>query len=76
MNSDQFNTLLRSFRNRKPFQRFTVILVSGERIDVDQPEALAVNGGAGGFIRGSGEPVFFECEEVREITSTPQEALP
>jgi hypothetical protein len=40
MTRDKFQLVLRSFNKRRPFQPFTLELVSGGRIAVIHPEAL------------------------------------
>jgi hypothetical protein len=40
MTREQFQLTLRSFYKRRPFQPFTLELVSGGRVEVNHPEAL------------------------------------
>ena len=42
---ENFSNALRAFARRAPFKPFVVELVSGERIVVEHPEALAFRGG-------------------------------
>ena len=68
MTSDDFERTLRAFRQRTPFQPFTVELVYGERFLVDCPEALALRGGVAVFIDADGTPTLFDYENVSQIT--------
>jgi hypothetical protein len=42
MTREEFERQLRSLMRQRPFQPFTMVLGTGERIDVDVPEALAL----------------------------------
>lgn len=63
-----FESTLRKFNRRVPFSSFIVELVSGSRIKVEHPEALAFGGGAAVYINPSGEFTFFDHEGVSRIT--------
>jgi hypothetical protein len=67
MTRDEFDQRLRTLIRRRPFQPFAVILLTGERIEVDVPEAVALGGGAGGYLSPSGEAFLFDYRGVREI---------
>jgi hypothetical protein len=55
-----------AFRNWTPFRRFTVVTVSGNRYEVDYPDALAVREGLAIFVGPGRVPVFFDNEGVSE----------
>jgi hypothetical protein len=75
MTKEDFEQQLRTFLRRRPFQPFTVVLTTGERIEVDVPEAVAMGGGAAGYLDPAGEATLFDCEDVSEITAhTPETA--
>ena len=63
-----FERTLRKFNRRVPFTSFIVELVSGTRIKVDHPEALAFGGGEAVYINPSGDFTFFDHEGVSRIT--------
>jgi hypothetical protein len=67
MVAETFSQALRAFAGRKPFRPFLVELVSGERIVVEHPEALAFRGGAAVFISPRGEFALFDHEGVAEV---------
>ena len=73
MPAEQFQNRLRSFLQREPFQPFIVELEEGEAIVVDDPDALAMGGGAAGYI-GPKDVYFFNHEQVRSIHLAAQEA--
>ncbi len=58
---------MRAFRNRKPFQPFTVAMVNGDRLEIDHPEALAVRDGVALFASPGGAPVIFDHDGVSQI---------
>jgi hypothetical protein len=67
MTSEHFQTTIRAFQHRKPFQPYVVELVSGDRVVVDHPEALVVRGGVGVFVGADGAPAIFDHEGVSQV---------
>lgn len=45
MEVDNFDRSLTAFKKRKPFRPFTVMMVDGDRFEVDHPDALVVRDG-------------------------------
>jgi hypothetical protein len=74
MTSDHFQPTIRAFQRRAPFGPYVVVLVSGDRIVVDHPEALVVRGGVGVFVSASGAPTIFDHEGVSQVVATPGES--
>ena len=67
MDRDSFTETIRAFKHRTPFRPFTVVTVSGNRHEVDHPDALAVNDGIGLFAGPGGVPVIFDHDGVSEV---------
>jgi hypothetical protein len=67
MTADHFDRSLRAFQRRSPFRAFTVELVSGDRFQVDHPEALIVRDGVAVFVARGGVPTLFDHESVSQI---------
>ena len=67
MDRETFTETIRAFRNRAPFKPFTVVTVSGNRYEVDFPDALAVREGLAIFVGPGRVPVFFDNEGVSEV---------
>ena len=67
MTLDNFDRALRAFQRRHPFRTFTVELVSGDRFQVDHPEALIVRAGVAVFVDRSGVPTIFDHEGVSQF---------
>lgn len=67
MTTEHFERTLRAFRRRSPFRAFTVELVSGDRFQVDHPEALVLRDGVAVFIGKGGYPVLFDHEGVSQV---------
>lgn len=67
MDRETFTETIRAFRNRTPFRPFTVVAVSGNRYEVDFPDALAVRDGLAIFVGPGRVPVFFDNEGVSEV---------
>jgi hypothetical protein len=67
MTVDHFQTTIRAFQRRTPFQSYVVELVSGDRIQVDHPEALVIRAGVGVFVNATGAPAIFDYEGVSQI---------
>ncbi|HEY8751359.1 MAG TPA: hypothetical protein VIM11_25485 [Tepidisphaeraceae bacterium] len=71
MTAEHFQTTIRAFQRRTPFQAYLVELVSGDRVRVDHPEALVVRGGVAVFVSADGAPVIFDHEGVSQVIATP-----
>ena len=67
MTLDSFQKALAALRERRPFQPFTVELVSGDRFEVDFPTALVVRDGTAVFVKPGGFPVLFDHESVSQL---------
>ena len=67
MDREIFTETIRAFKHGAPFKPFTVATVSGNRYEVDFPDALAVRDGVAIFVGPGHVPVFFDHEGVSEI---------
>ncbi len=67
MVADTFAQAMRAFARRRPFKPFYVEMVSGERIFIEHPEAVAYRGGAAVFISPRGEFALFDHESVSQV---------
>lgn len=67
MDRDTFDSTLRAFKCRKPFQPFRIALVDGDRLEVDHPDALAFRDGVALFAGPGGIPAVFDHEGVSQI---------
>jgi len=67
MQAENFDNGLKALRARKPFRPFTVELVSGDRFEVDFPDALVIRDGVAVFVRPGGVPVLFDHESVSQV---------
>ena len=68
MKDTPFQRSLRLFVKRQPFKPFVVELVSGDRIVIEHPEAVAMNGDAAFYLNPSGEYAFFDSSTVSQLT--------
>jgi hypothetical protein len=71
MTVENFDRTLRSFQHRTPFKAFTVELVSGQRFQVDHPEALVFREGIALFVAKGAVPVIFDHEGVSQVLGEP-----
>lgn len=71
MQAEHFERTLRAFQKRAPFKVFTVELVSGNRFQVDHPEALVLRDGVAVFVARGGIPVLFDHEGVSQVLGEP-----
>jgi len=62
-----FSETIRAFKHRTPFKPFTVATVSGNRYEVDYPDALAERDGLAIFVGPGRVPVFFDNDGVSEV---------
>jgi hypothetical protein len=67
MTAEHFQTTIRGFQRRTPFKPYVVELVSGDRVQVDHPEALVPRGGVGVFLSLSGAPTIFDHGGVSQV---------
>jgi len=72
MTADSFQRTLRAFQKRTPFRPYTVELVSGDRFQVDHPEALVTRAGVAVFIAADGTPTLFDHEGVSQFIGDEQ----
>jgi hypothetical protein len=68
MERANFEKSLNAFVQRRPFKPFRVELVSGTRLTVDHPEALAHRGAVAVFVDARGDYTLFESTGVAQIT--------
>src|SRR5437879_13743227 len=74
MSAGFFDETVNAFITRTPFQPFTVVLVNGNRFEVDHPRALAYRGGGRALYLAPGAiPVIFDNEGVSEIVGDVKE---
>ena len=67
MEAANFDQTLGAFRSRRPFQPFTVVLVNGDRFEVDHPDAFWMRDGLAVYIAPGGVPVIFDHEGVSQF---------
>ena len=67
MDRETFTETIRAFKHRTPFKPFTVAMVSGNRYEVDFPDALVEREGLAIYIGPGRVPVFFDHEGVSEV---------
>lgn len=67
MQADHSNQALTAFRQRVPLRPFTVVLVNGDRFEVDHPGALVVRDGVAVFLGPGGVPVLFDHEGANQF---------
>ncbi len=67
MDRATFASTFRAFKLRTPFRPFTVVTMSGQRHEVDHPEALAIRGGVALFVAPGVIPVIFDHESIDEV---------
>lgn len=67
MEADNFDQTLQAFKRRSPYRPFTVVLVNGDRFEVDFADALVVRDGVAIFIASGGVPIIFDHEGVSQF---------
>lgn len=67
MEAANFDNTLNAFKSRVPFRPFTVVLVTGDRFEVDFPGALVVRDGVAIFVAAGGMPVIFDYQGVGQF---------
>jgi len=67
MTAENFDTVLETLRDLRPFRVFTVELTGGTRFEVDHAGALVVRDGVAVFLAPGGKPVWFDHDSVSHI---------
>jgi hypothetical protein len=67
MAPEHFQRAFNALRQRQPFRPFTVERVSGDRFEVDFPDAVIFRGGIAVFVSPGGVPVLFDHESVSQL---------
>ena len=67
MKSTHFDNALIALRAQQPFRPFTVVLVNGDRYEIDHHDALVVRDGLAVYIAPGGVPVIFDHEGVSQL---------
>jgi len=67
MQADNFESLMQTFKRRRPFRSFTVAFVDGDRLEVDHPEALMIRDAVAIYFAPGGIPALFDHEGVSQV---------
>ena len=67
MEVENFDRTLNAFRLRVPFKPFIVVMVNGDRFEVDHWGAYSNRDGMSVFIAPGGYPVIFDHEGVSQF---------
>ena len=67
MEAESFDHALRTFCRHVPFQIFTVELLSGTRLRIEPPEALAFNSGTAIYVSPDGTPSIFDHLSISQL---------
>jgi hypothetical protein len=76
MTVEHFDEAFSALLSRQPFKPFTIELNTGQRYEIDDPNATAFKDGAGVFLAPGGIPVFFDHESVNQIINSPAHLAP
>lgn len=67
MTDANFKKSLLAFVRRRPFKPFKVELISGDRLTVEHPEALAQGGAVAVYINPDGDIKLFDSTSVTQL---------
>lgn len=76
MTAENFDIVLNTLLNRRPFQVFTVELHGGKRFEIDHPQATVYRDGLAVFIAPGPVPVWFDHDSVSQFIEAPASAAP
>jgi hypothetical protein len=71
MTSENFDNVLSGLLQVRPFRFFTVELKSGDRFEVDGPNAMVFRDGVAVFLAPGGVPVWFDHDSVSQFIGAP-----
>ncbi len=74
MTVDNFEGILTTLMDRKPFRVFTIELHGGTRFEIDHPRVAIWRNGVAIFISLGGAPIWFDNESVSQIIEAPANA--
>ena len=74
MTLEGFEIALHAFCRRSRFRPFWVELVSGERFQIDHPEAIALRGLVAFYVSPEGSNKLFDGSSVSQLFDTPAES--
>lgn len=72
MERESFEPSLHAFVRRVPFQPFTVELITGVKLPVDQPESLVVRANLAMYVASDGNMTLFDQLSMSRITTEPE----
>lgn len=67
MTVENFDALIQTLCEHRPFKLFTIELNTGERIEIDHPQAINYRNGFATFITPGGKPMWFDHESVNKF---------
>jgi hypothetical protein len=67
MDRETFDNTLRLLTQRRPFRPFTVAMVSGDRFEVDFPNAIAFREGTALYIAPGRVPEWYDHDAVSQV---------
>lgn len=67
MRADEFTATVRVLTERRPFRPYTIVLVNGERYQIDYPLAISMGNGFAVHIAPGNVPVFLDHDAVSQI---------
>jgi hypothetical protein len=67
MSIEFFDETMTVFVNRVPYKPFTVVLVNGNRFEIDHPRAVVYRDGGAVYLGPGSVPVIFDHEGVSEF---------
>lgn len=76
MTEEHFEQMLHELKSRRPFRIFTVELHGGRRVEVDDPEMMALRAGVAVFVSPGGAPIYFDHDSVNQIYDVPASDVP
>ena len=71
MTAENFEVVLNTLVDKRPFTVFTVELNSGQRVEIDHPKAMVIREGVAVFIGPGGIPAWFDHDSVLQIIGAP-----
>jgi hypothetical protein len=76
MTAENFDAVLGTLLNRRPFQIFTVELNGGKRFEIDHPQATVFRDGLAVFVAPGPTLIHFDHDSVSQIIEAPASAAP
>ena len=67
MKMDEFDLTVETLKGVRPYRPFTIVLMNGDRYEIDHPGAISIREGFAIYIAPGKVPIYFNHDGVNQI---------